>query len=316
MALRLDQDTENFARGNPIYPGGSPNPSGNTSIRPARKYIPNAPGPWNPQKPNVVDPPPLGNPVLDAPVQAGFERGRNDLQALAQQYMAQKEAQFSRIDSDVATSQSRLGRGRELALDSLRQSLANRGILRSGINAEEQGKVQEGFNNSVADLQAQMQRMKDQANASFAGQMGGIQQQLAAIAAQEAAAKAARGIEDSRQHSEITARNDQLKEDYQTQVDNAPPPPAWTQPTGGQVSRPVNNWVDPTAPPPGFVPNQRFPTQPNYSQYADAVKASGHNYGSTVNEADIFAALKALGHNPGSTINPGDLAVLKAGGKK
>lgn len=114
----------NFARGNEVYQGGSPNPSGTNG-----EYTP----------------------YYDA------EYALTESDILGQKARAQSGARTasSRLESQYRTGISAVDRLREQALKTNTVSMADQGILRSGINIGQQGEIGRDYLEAVRELTSQ-----------------------------------------------------------------------------------------------------------------------------------------------------------------
>jgi hypothetical protein len=79
-----------------------------------------------------------------------------------------------RLGEDFRGVQSELGRGREEAIKALTQRMADQGMLYSGMNIGEQGKIGEGYQRAMGDITQQQTRGSEDLSRDFMGGMQGL----------------------------------------------------------------------------------------------------------------------------------------------
>lgn len=73
-----------------------------------------------------------------------------------------------RLGEDYTTSADALGRNRDDTLQALKDRLASQGILQSGINISEQGRIQSDYGRSLQDLNTQKARAQEDSSTGLA----------------------------------------------------------------------------------------------------------------------------------------------------
>lgn len=117
----------------------------------------------------------LSNPRDNLPYDPEYEAEMDSLQELLAQITSGAQLQKSRANTDFLQGKNRLGTQRDELMEELEARMADQGILRSGININEQTKLGRRYQDEVGDLTQQSQRTLEDISRAF---LGGKQQIL------------------------------------------------------------------------------------------------------------------------------------------
>lgn len=126
------------------------------------------------------------------------------------------DEQFAQLDSDQEFGRrgiedeysnfgQRLQKQQGVDLDQLQTRMADQGILRSGINVGEQGKINENFTNAMNQLASSKGRDVEGLVRDFAGRRSGLQGQLMSDIRGQAQSELEKALEKARLESEAKA---------------------------------------------------------------------------------------------------------------
>lgn len=150
-----------------------------------------------------------GTPVLDSSSQALLDSSRNSLSGQMKFLEADRDRAIDRQNSNLTIMNNRVWDQRGQALDALKQALANKGTLRSSINADEQGQIQKLATQMLGDNKLNYQRNVGDINSAFTRNQGGILQALADIDKQEAGLLTDIGLANDASYAEQLAEHEQ-----------------------------------------------------------------------------------------------------------
>ena len=112
--------------------------------------------------------------VNSLPFDAEYEAQMDTLRAALAQLTSGSQLESNRINQDTLLSRTRLDKQRGDVLKGLEQRMADQGILRSGINIAEQGRVGGMYQEDIQDLARNQQRSLEDITRNTTGQRNAI----------------------------------------------------------------------------------------------------------------------------------------------
>lgn len=118
---------------------------------------------------------------------------------------AEDELQGRRMTEDYGISTQRLGQSRERDTENLTANMVDRGLLHSGINVAEQGKLGQRYQERTGDLARGVARGREDIAYGRAGRERGYGVQMAQLARQRAIREEQRRLEEAERQARAEA---------------------------------------------------------------------------------------------------------------
>lgn len=188
--------------------------------------------------------------------ESGVQSGVRDLTSVANNFDTQRNLDLQ----DQTRSTSQLGESRDQTLKGLQQKFADQGILRSGINVEQQGKVGQDYTRGIDELARSISGRSLERENQFKSAQNRFQERLSELQQQRAERQAEQDAEQARQQAEIQARQ---------QAEEAAKKAAQPQPTPTGRLIPIPAGETPVQTLGGEMPQWKatgFPTPDSYEQ--------------------------------------------------
>lgn len=194
-----------FSRGSNVYNSGTPQATtgplnvGSPNALPATGQAISGTLPWQ----NV----PVQNiPWGELPFDAYYESNVRRLQGQEAGLSSQEEIARRRLQEGFQSGSQELGRSRDMAMQGLRERMADQGITRSGINIQEQGNIGEEYLRGVQGLEGERARSEEDLMRDIQSQREALNQERTAYDEQRARDLAEMRLEEARKQAMAEAQ--------------------------------------------------------------------------------------------------------------
>lgn len=192
-----------FSRGSNVYNGGLPQATSGPLFRTAPVGRPTT-GPTPPAAPPAMPLPnqtPENIPWGQLPFDQYYEANIRRLQGEEAGLGSEEEIARRRLQESFSQGQEGLGMGRAESLKQLAQSLADRGLIHSGINIGEQGEIGQDFLRGTSELEGGRARGLEDLIREMTQRRQGITGEKTALDEQRARDAAAMRLEEARKQA-------------------------------------------------------------------------------------------------------------------
>ena len=209
------------------------------------------------------------------------------------------QSQFSagqqRINEDYQTQTDELGRQRTDAIDLLQDQLAGQGILKSGINLEEQGEIGQDYQRFLGQLGQMRNRSLEDLQGALSQGLQGVASEEQRLAFEEARLAHQQQLEEAQRQAELEAARESQKR-LEEMIQQIP-----------EVTR------EGRIVPKGSKDEYSY----LFQRAAPAFEKAGMSYGTQVDASDLVKLKDKLGVRVGKTWDEGDIQrIMQASGKK